>query len=145
PVHDPGHERHVRAGEDRDADRVRILLDRGLDDLLRRLVETGVDDLHPRVTQRTCDDLRPPVVTVETGFCYDHTDLARHGHPYMSVKLTIVGCSPAWPNPGGAQSGYLLEGPGRLLLDRGPGVLAQLRELGPWPAVDPLASTAGRR
>ena len=28
------------------------------------------------------------------------------------MKLTVVGCSPAWPNPGGAQSGYLLEGPG---------------------------------
>ena len=47
---------------------------------------------------------------------------------YMSVKLTVVGCSPAWPNPGGAQSGYLVEGPGRLLLDCGPGVLARLRE-----------------
>ena len=30
------------------------------------------------------------------------------------MKLTVVGRSPAWPNPGGAQSGYLLEGPGRL-------------------------------
>ena len=49
PVHDPRDERHVRAGEDRDADGVRVLLDRGLDDLLRRLVETGVDDLHTRV------------------------------------------------------------------------------------------------
>jgi ribonuclease BN (tRNA processing enzyme) len=26
---------------------------------------------------------------------------------YRNVKLTVVGCSPAWPNPGGAQSGYL--------------------------------------
>ncbi len=43
----------------------------------------------------------------------------------MSVKLIVVGCSPAWPNPGGAQSGYLVEGPGRLLLDCGPGVLAR--------------------
>src|SRR4051812_50210873 len=47
---------------------------------------------------------------------------------YMSVKLTIVGCSPAWPNPGGAQSGHLVEGSGELLLDCGPGVLARLRE-----------------
>ena len=30
------------------------------------------------------------------------------------MKLTVVGCSPAWPNPGGAQSGYLVEdGAGR--------------------------------
>ena len=25
------------------------------------------------------------------------------------MRLTVVGCSPAWPNPGGAQSGYLVE------------------------------------
>ena len=57
----------------------------------------------------------------------------------MSVKLTVVGCSPAWPNPGGAQSGYLLEGPGRLLLDCGPGVLARLRQFdGGWPSVDAI-------
>ena len=43
------------------------------------------------------------------------------------MKLTVVGCSPAWPNPGGAQSGYLVEGYGTLLLDCGAGVLAKLR------------------
>jgi ribonuclease BN (tRNA processing enzyme) len=59
----------------------------------------------------------------------------------MSVKLTVVGCSPAWPNPGGAQSGYLLEGRGRLLLDCGPGVLPRLRERDPWPVVDAIAIT----
>ena len=115
----------MRAGEDRDPDRVGVLLDRGLDDLLGRLVQAGVDDLHPRVTQRACDDLGAPVVPVETGLCYDDANLAGHRHEYMSVKLTVVGCSPAWPNPGGAQSGYLLEGPGRLLLDCGPGVLGE--------------------
>ena len=53
------------------------------------------------------------------------------------VKLTVVGCSPAWPNPGGAQSGYLLEGPeGRLLLDCGPGVLPRMREREGWPRID---------
>jgi ribonuclease BN (tRNA processing enzyme) len=57
------------------------------------------------------------------------------------VKLTVVGCSPAWPNPGGAQSGYLVEGSGRLLLDCGPGVLARLRTLEPWPLVDAIALT----
>jgi ribonuclease BN (tRNA processing enzyme) len=58
------------------------------------------------------------------------------------MKLTVVGCSPAWPNPGGAQSGYLLEGPGRLLLDCGPGVLARLRSSNGrsgWPQVDAIA------
>jgi ribonuclease BN (tRNA processing enzyme) len=59
------------------------------------------------------------------------------------VKLTVVGCSPAWPNPGGAQSGYLVEGPGRLLLDCGPGVLGQLRvgAGGAWPELDAIAIT----
>lgn len=58
------------------------------------------------------------------------------------MKLTVIGCSPAWPNAGGAQSGYLLEAGGRLLLDCGPGVLARLRELdGGWPRVDAVAIT----
>jgi ribonuclease BN (tRNA processing enzyme) len=59
----------------------------------------------------------------------------------MNVRLKIVGCSPAWPNPGGAQSGYLLEGPGALLLDCGPGVLARLREEAHWPSIDAIAIT----
>src|ERR671932_1662251 len=59
----------------------------------------------------------------------------------VPVRLTIVGCSPAWPNPGGAQSGYLVEARGRLLLDCGPGVLARLREREGWPRVDAIAIT----
>src|SRR5436305_9349572 len=58
---------------------------------------------------------------------------------YRNVRLTVIGCSPAWPNPGGAQSGYLVEGKGRLLLDCGPGVLARLREREPWPRIDAIA------
>jgi ribonuclease BN (tRNA processing enzyme) len=55
------------------------------------------------------------------------------------VKLTVVGCSPAWPNPGGAQSGYLVEArDGRLLLDCGPGVLPRLRTMEGWPRVDAI-------
>ena len=57
------------------------------------------------------------------------------------MKLTVVGCSPAWPNPGGAQSGYLVEGSGRVLLDCGPGVLARLRERDGWPDVDAIVIT----
>jgi ribonuclease BN (tRNA processing enzyme) len=59
----------------------------------------------------------------------------------VHVRLTVVGCSPAWPNPGGAQSGYLVEGGGRLLLDCGPGVLARLREREAWPELDAIAIT----
>src|SRR3954466_10753057 len=58
---------------------------------------------------------------------------------YTSVRLTVVGSSPAWPNPGGAQSGYLVEGAGTLLLDCGPGVLARLRQARPWPEIDAIA------
>lgn len=57
------------------------------------------------------------------------------------MKLTVVGCSPAWPNPGGAQSGYLVEGSGRVLLDCGPGVLPRLREEEGWPRVDAIVIT----
>src|SRR3954452_24581425 len=61
---------------------------------------------------------------------------------YRNVNLTVVGCSPAWPNPGRAHSGYLLEHEGRrLLVDCGPGVLARLREHEPWPSVDAIAIT----
>src|SRR3954454_14867570 len=62
---------------------------------------------------------------------------------YMDVRLTVVGSSPAWPNPGGAQSGYLIEAhDGRLLLDCGPGVLPRLRELdGGWPRLDAIVIT----
>ena len=60
------------------------------------------------------------------------------------MRLTVIGCSPAWPNAGGAQSGYLVEnGDGRrLLMDCGPGVLARLRANdGGWPRVDAVAIT----
>ena len=55
------------------------------------------------------------------------------------MKLTVAGCSPAWPNPGGAQSGYLVEsGGGRLLLDCGPGVLPRLRAAEGWPIIEAI-------
>jgi ribonuclease BN (tRNA processing enzyme) len=43
------------------------------------------------------------------------------------MRLTVLGRSPARPNPGEACAGYLLEAAGaRVLLDIGPGVVAQL-------------------
>ena len=72
-------ERHVRAGEDRQPDGVGVLLEHGLDDLLRRLVQAGVDDLHAGVAQRAGDDLRAAVVAVEAGLGDDDADLARGG------------------------------------------------------------------
>ena len=56
------------------------------------------------------------------------------------MKLTVAGCSPAWPNPGGAHSGYVVEHASRrLLLDCGPGVLPRLREPEGWPRLDAIA------
>ena len=55
------------------------------------------------------------------------------------MRLDVIGSSPAWPNPGGACSGYLVDR--RLLLDCGPGVLAKLREREPWPTVEAIAIT----
>ena len=46
---DPGNQGHVRAGKYRQADRVRILLDYGLNDLVGRLMQPGVDDFHTGV------------------------------------------------------------------------------------------------
>lgn len=57
------------------------------------------------------------------------------------MKLIVIGCSPAWHNPDGAQSGYLVEGDRRLLLDCGPGVFARLRKRDGWPRVDAIAIT----
>jgi ribonuclease BN (tRNA processing enzyme) len=43
------------------------------------------------------------------------------------MRLTVLGRSPARPNPGEACAGYLVQGGGsRLLVDIGPGVVAQL-------------------
>lgn len=43
------------------------------------------------------------------------------------MRLTVLGRSPARPNPGEACAGYLVEGGGaRLLFDIGPGIVAQL-------------------
>lgn len=58
------------------------------------------------------------------------------------MRLNVIGSSPAWPNPGSAHSGYMLEADGsRVLLDCGPGVLGRLRETAMWPEVDAIAIT----
>jgi ribonuclease BN (tRNA processing enzyme) len=52
--------------------------------------------------------------------------------------MTIVGCSPATPDPGGANSSYLVEDGGRLLVDFGPGALSRLRLTEDWPQLDAI-------
>jgi len=78
PLDDPWHQRHVRAGQDRHAHSVGVLLDGSLDDLLRRLVKTRVDDLHPGITQGSSDDLRAAIVAVQTGLCDHYSNRPRH-------------------------------------------------------------------
>jgi ribonuclease BN (tRNA processing enzyme) len=58
------------------------------------------------------------------------------------MRVTVAGCSPAWPNPGSAHSGYLVDhGQSSVLLDCGPGVLARLRERDGWPDPDAIVIT----
>lgn len=53
------------------------------------------------------------------------------------MKITVLGKSPAWQDPGGACSGYLVEEDGCcLLLDCGNGVFGKLRERRDYEAVD---------
>ena len=52
----------------------------------------------------------------------------------MSLTLTVLGGSPALPNPGQAASGYVIESDTtRLLMDCGSGIAAELRARDPGP------------
>jgi ribonuclease BN (tRNA processing enzyme) len=54
--------------------------------------------------------------------------------PEPALTLTVVGCGPAWTNPGEPCSAYLVEaGTTRLLLDCGSGAFAALQALDPRP------------
>jgi ribonuclease BN (tRNA processing enzyme) len=58
------------------------------------------------------------------------------------VQLTILGKSPAWQDPDGACSGYLLRGGDRtVLLDCGPGVFAKLRTHVDYAEIDAVVIT----
>ena len=59
----------------------------------------------------------------------------------MSVKLTVVGCSPAWPNPGGAQSGYLSTGPGACSSTAGRACSPSYASAKAGPSVDAIVIT----
>jgi ribonuclease BN (tRNA processing enzyme) len=50
------------------------------------------------------------------------------------LSLTVLGGSPAWPNPGQAASGYVVESDGaRVLVDCGSGIASELRARDPGP------------
>jgi ribonuclease BN (tRNA processing enzyme) len=56
--------------------------------------------------------------------------------PRSMFALTVLGGSPAWPNPGQAASGYLVENAEtRVLVDCGSGIAAELRAHDPGPLV----------
>jgi ribonuclease BN (tRNA processing enzyme) len=58
------------------------------------------------------------------------------------VKLTVLGCSGSYAGPGGACSGYLVQGGGvNLWLDAGPGTLANLQEHLDLDAIDGVVIT----
>ena len=67
---------HVRTGQDREPDRIGVLLERRGNDLLRGLPKAGVDHLHARITQGAGDDLGPAIVAVETRLGDDDSDFA---------------------------------------------------------------------
>ena len=59
----------------------------------------------------------------------------------MGLALTVLGGSPAWPNPGQAASGYLVESErSRVLLDCGSGIASELRAHDPGPLTDIVIS-----
>src|SRR5215471_530723 len=95
---------HVGAGEDRETDRLRVLLDDRADDLVHRLVAARVDDLHARVLQRLGDHLGAAVVAVQPGLGHDDADGgddAGHGtRPSRSSSAISAGSRSAGsPNP----------------------------------------------
>jgi ribonuclease BN (tRNA processing enzyme) len=58
------------------------------------------------------------------------------------MRLTVLGKSPAWPDAGGACSGYLVqEGATTLVVDCGNGAFAKLREHVDYTEVDAVAVT----
>ncbi len=89
-----GHERHVGAREDRDADRVRVLLHDGLGDLLGRLMQSRVDHLHARIAQRAGDHLGAAVVPVETRLGDHHPDRSFHDFSLRPDLPTSAGLRP---------------------------------------------------
>ena len=114
---DPGKQRHVRAGENREADHVHVLLHRRGRDHLGRLVQPGVDHLHAGVAQRGGHHLGAAVVAVEAGL--GDQDADRAGQRVMDAAIVsrppVAGRRPARSSesdacgtrrPGPAPSGH---------------------------------------
>ncbi len=99
-------QRHVRAGQDGQADRVGVLLDRGLHDLLGRLVQAGVDDLHAGVAQRSGHHLGAAVVPVEAGLRNDDPNASTHRqNPPLLIRKSLTNVIPTRPGVSGRATG----------------------------------------
>lgn len=59
-------QRHMRAGKNRKADDINVLLDCGLHHHLRRLMKPRVDDFEARITQRPRHNFGATIVTIQT-------------------------------------------------------------------------------
>ena len=68
-----GKQNHVRSRKDAEADHVHVFLKSGFDDHLRRLANACVDDLHACVAKGASDDLGPSIMSVQSGFCDQHS------------------------------------------------------------------------
>ena len=88
-VDDLRDERHVRAGQDRQANGVGVFLQCRLRHELGRLEQAGVHDLEPRVAQGPCDHFGPPIVSVQPGLGDDDAVASQH-------RLTIAK-DRSWP------------------------------------------------
>lgn len=87
---------HMRAGQDRQPDRVDVFLHSSGDDLLRRLAKPCVDDFHSGISQRSSDDFYATVVAVQSGFGkqYSYSIFSHSGLqvPFSIFHLSFVIC-----------------------------------------------------
>src|SRR5262249_24063953 len=82
---------HVGPGQNREPDRISVLLQRRRDNLLGRLTKAGVDDFPARVAQRACDHLGATVMAIESRLRDNDADLF---HLPLSALLTARGAPP---------------------------------------------------
>src|SRR4030095_6675521 len=91
-LHHPRADVHMGAGQNRQADGIRVLLQRRRDNLLGSLPETRIDHFHPGVPQGPGDDLGTAVVAVKSRFGNDYADFLGH-----VSRQSAVGTRQSWP------------------------------------------------
>ena len=83
----------MSSGQQRQSERVGVLVHDGFDDVLGRLVQAGIDDLKSGVTQGTRDDFGAAIVTIQTGLgdhysvgaLHDYSSYVRRQPPSSGV------------------------------------------------------------